>query len=126
MINLSDSDLQLLESLEYRDDLQPWYDPWLDCLLWDDEWPKGLSVQGVEFLDSLVTARSLLHDPLKRRSFLDLSLDVDSLMNLWEESYKMNLQWPGFRRTQITQKDLDFLREQQHKTAEEAKRNDEL
>lgn len=118
MISLNNEDLRLLESLRYQESLSPKYDDWMDCLIWDDEWPKGLSRAGYEIIEALLTARSLKHDPKKKERMLKDGLDVKSLERLWDDCFRAKLPWPGFRRVQPTREILKFLSDAKLQSAE--------
>ena len=109
MTLLKDDDWKLIESLEYDREATPVYDEWMDSLVWEDEWPIGLSAEAYDTLMSLVTARSLMHDPKKRERLSALSVDVDSLSEIWDQFVQSRLKWPGFERTFLTVKEQEYL-----------------
>lgn len=107
--SLKVEDLRLIESVGFQRDASPVYDEWLDALIWDDEWPAGLSLEGNEFVLSLITARSFLHTPQKKDNLAALSVDVESLILLWKESIDSGLKWSGFQRIVLDEKDRNYL-----------------
>lgn len=107
--SLKVEDLRLIESVGFQRDASPVYDEWLDALIWDDEWPEGLSLEGNEFVLSLITARSFLHTPQKKDNLAALSVDVESLILLWKESIDSGLKWSGFQRIVLDEKDRNYL-----------------
>ena len=62
-------DFKLIEALAYNPELQSTYDVTKDALVWDDERPDGLSIDGYEKLCELWIARSFIHQKISFSSW---------------------------------------------------------
>lgn len=102
--SLSPDDLLLIRSLTYNPELEPNYEILKNCLVWQDEWPDGLTSAGHEFLCDLWIVRSYLH----RQLDLSATLNPAYFENVWKRALKEIPSWPGFKRLSVTSEERDY------------------
>lgn len=104
----SETDLRLIEALEYRPELEPAFDEIKACLVWDDERPAGLTPAGYESLCDLWIIRSYIHRGIPRQAW---GIDPASgyFQDVWDRAQAHPIRWPGFRRMQLSEKDRAYL-----------------
>jgi hypothetical protein len=98
-------DLQLIKSLVYDAGAEPNYESFKGCLVWPDETPADLTMDGFEKLSSLWVARSLFHQGL---TIADHPLDPEYCRNIWDRALLEIPAWPGFRRLTLNDKDKTY------------------
>lgn len=106
----SDRDRSLVESLKYDESLKPSYDSIKSCLVWPDECPDNLSHEGYEKLCDLLIARSFIHE---KRPFSSWKLDPHYFAQVWEEAISDEIDWPGFKRLELSGEDQAYLNVEQ-------------
>jgi len=102
----SDTDLKIIESLKHDPSARPQYDPLRGCLTWDDEYDSGLSSEGHQLLYDLWTARNQIH---LDKPFSEMVLGGGYYEELWDSAISAKIQWPGFRRIKLSDKDKELL-----------------
>ncbi len=108
----SDSDLSLIERLEYRPGLKPTYDPMKNFLVWEDEQDFNLSPAGWEMINDLLFARSFIHRNL---DFFAWPLGPEHYKSSWEQAIHDNLKWPGLKRLVLSEEDKIYYLDQMKK-----------
>jgi hypothetical protein len=109
-------DLELIESLVYDPVLSPSFDIMRGALIWADEWPNGLTSDGLDNLFSLIAARSFLHRGL---DFSKFKLAPDRFRLIWESAQQQGFRWPGFKRLTLSDTDKAYYEHQLKEAAEE-------
>lgn len=104
----AERDLQLIAGLEYDPALEPAFDEVKACLVWDDERPSGLTSIGYERLCDLWILRSYIHRGIPREKW---GIDPGSgyFQDVWDRAQLEQIEWPGFKRMTLTEKDRDYL-----------------
>ncbi len=100
---LSSQDRALLESAQFDPRAKPSYESVKSCLVWPDELPDGLSLEGIQFIHRLLAARSFMYRGIPRKGRREY------LQAAWDEASLSGLKWSGFRRLTVSPKDLAFL-----------------
>lgn len=106
----SANDLEQIEQLVFEPNLKPNFDAIKFCLMWQDEKPARISIEGYEKLCDLWIARSFIyHRKLPRERW---GLDPDYFWTVWQTALNENIKWPGFRRINLLREDENFLNQQ--------------
>jgi len=117
----SPSDRSLIESVSYDMNAAIDFDNMRDCLYWKDERPDGLTSDGYEKLLDLMIARKLIyHLPQIGKDPSQCILPGDELDNWrrrWDRALKQHVNWPGFRRIELSDSDKAFYEQCLHKNA---------
>jgi hypothetical protein len=100
---LSKADREIIEAQILVTESQPSYESIKSCLIWPNELPSGLSMDGHTFILNLLAARSYLHRNIPMTGRLE-RLRVD-----WEIALSSGLKWIGFKRISIPAAHLEFL-----------------
>lgn len=98
-------DLQRIEQLVFNNSLEPRFNALSGYLVWDDELPD-VTPDGLDVLQTLLTARSLLHRGL---TLADHPINVEYSTRVWEQAMKEIPNWPGFRRLMLSQAEEAFF-----------------
>jgi hypothetical protein len=101
----SEKDLQIIESQVYDPALTPSYESIKACLIWADEIPHGLSLDGYSILEILWIGRSLLHRGL---SLADDPINPAHVQSTWTRAQQQGLKWIGFKRLVISDEDRAY------------------
>jgi hypothetical protein len=103
---LSKIDRDIIEAQILVIESKPSYESIKSCLIWPDEIPSGLSMNGHTFILNLLAARSYLHRgiPMVGR--------LERLRSDWENALSSRLKWTGFKRIAISVADLEYLQAQ--------------
>lgn len=96
MAQFNERDRRILEALAYDPEAEPAFELIKSCLIWPDEWAEGLSREGLERLNEVWVARGMLH------AGRALSEIPTPYRRAWEETLADGVQWPGFRRAELT------------------------
>jgi len=99
-------DLKLIESLVYDSSSEPNYESFKGCLVWPDESPNDITMDGFEKLSILWAVRSLFHQGL---TIADHPLDPEYCRNIWERANQEIPGWPGFKRLTLNDKDKAYF-----------------
>jgi hypothetical protein len=103
----SDKDRQAVESLHYNPDLKPSFELFKFCLVWDDERPLNISSAGYDLVCDLWIARSFMyHRKLPKNKW---GLDPGYFQKIWDTAIKKKLNWPGFKRLELSPEDEKYL-----------------
>ena len=102
-MSLSDPDRLLIETQELDLHSKPSYESIKSCLIWADELPDGLSMDGRRFILSLLAARSYLHRgiPMVGR--------LQRLRLEWDNAISSGLRWTGFNRIETSADAMVYL-----------------
>lgn len=98
-------DLQRIEQLELDISLEPRFNALSGYLVWDDELPD-ITPDGLDVLQTLLTARSLLHRGL---TVADHPINAEYSTRVWEKAMKEIPNWPGFKRLLLRQAEEAFF-----------------
>lgn len=102
------NDLKLVRELVYNPDLEPGFNALSGYLTWDDELPSGITPDGLDVLQSLWTARSLLHRGLV---LSDHPINPDYCQRVWNMATEEIPNWPGFKRLTLNEVDQSYYQE---------------
>jgi hypothetical protein len=106
-MEIPSEDLELLRSLQLDENAEPIFDMLKYCLTWPDERPSSrLSSEGNEFLSDLWIVRGFIHRALPREQW---GLDQAHFQEVWEYGRNNVPSWPGFKRTELSEAESDYL-----------------
>jgi hypothetical protein len=89
------NDKELLAALVIDDDARPSFDLPLQCLVWPDERPAGLSRMGYDLLCELWRIRAYIHRGLSPTKW---GLNPIHSLGIWSAAQADQVRWPGFAR----------------------------
>jgi hypothetical protein len=101
----NESDLELIQSLNFDASLKPSYHPLKGCLTWNDEKIDNLSPSGYEIIGDLWIVRSYIH----LDKDLKTTLDPEYFRDIWVRAEQQIPNWPGFKRLELNDEDRTYL-----------------
>lgn len=102
------NDLNLVRDLVHDPSLKPRFNELSGYLTWDDELPPGVTPGGLDILQSLWTARSLLHRGLQ---LTDHPINPKYCQQVWNAANEEIPDWPGFKRLILNSADQSYYKQ---------------
>jgi hypothetical protein len=118
MTKFSKVEVEAFEKLVFVATAEPIFDPMRDCLRWEDEVPEAVSSEIYKKFTDLLIARKYLHEGRPKDNWWSVE-STSYFLDLWLQALKEIPNWPGFKRLELGESDLEYFLAEKAKPPEE-------